>query len=151
MGRWGCDYCFSANPGQAVAPLAKIASSGEIARVFLAVKAVLAKVDSTPMLVFDEVDANIGGEVGREVGKQLALLAKNHQVFCITHLPQVATPAQAHFFVQKSQTASQTKIQIMPIHEDSKLREAEIARMLGDRSSKIALEHARELLNSSKL
>ena len=114
-------------------PLNKIASSGETARVMLALKTVLAESDATPLLVFDEVDANVGGEVGRAVGAELARLSAKHQVLCVTHLPQVASLAQNHFLVTKSQDDSSTRVEIGPIHIDREQRLGELARMLGDR------------------
>lgn len=141
-----CQFLFSANAGQDVLPLNKIASSGETARVMLALKAVLAQVDATPVLVFDEVDANVGGEIGAAVGRELRHLAGEHQVFCVTHLPQVAAQGKQHFVVSKVQSKQDTTVSIQPIHADAKLRETELARMLGDRKSKAAIEHARELL-----
>ena len=141
-----CRFLFAPNAGQPLLPLDKIASSGEIARVMLALKAVLARVDCTPVLVFDEVDANVGGEIGRAVGKELAALGARHQVFCVTHLPQVAALAPQHFVVTKEQTDQATHVAIDPIHADAKARLTEIARMLGDRSSKSARQHAAQLL-----
>lgn len=141
-----CLFLFSPNAGQDLLPLNKIASSGETARVMLALKAVLAQVDATPVLVFDEVDANVGGEIGAQVGRELAKLSGGHQVFCVTHLPQVAAQGQQHYVVAKKQSKSATVVTIKPIHETSSVRETELARMLGDRNSEAALSHARELL-----
>lgn len=143
-----CGFLFSANAGQDLLPLNKIASSGETARVMLALKAVLAEVDSTPVLVFDEVDANVGGEIGAVVGKELAALAAEHQVFCVTHLPQVASQATRHFVVSKEQGDKRTQVTIEPIHDDKDKRLEEIARMLGDRKSASARSHAKELLQA---
>ena len=126
--------------------LNKIASSGETARVMLALKTVLADVDQTPLLVFDEVDANVGGEVGRSVGTEMARIAESHQVFCVTHLPQVASLSKQQLLVEKVHKQSETSVSIEPIHGDEERRIAELARMLGDRNSKSALTHARELL-----
>lgn len=141
-----CSFLFAPNAGQSPLPLNKIASSGEIARVMLALKAVLAQVDGTPVLVFDEVDANVGGEIARKVGEELAQLGKTHQVFCITHLPQVAVTAGSHYLVQKDQTDSSTQISIRSLHPDRKERLDELARMLGDRNSAAARQHAESLL-----
>ncbi|MEM8868685.1 MAG: DNA repair protein RecN, partial [Verrucomicrobiota bacterium] len=143
-----CSFQFAPNAGQERLPLNKIASSGETARVMLALKTVLAETDSTPLLVFDEVDANVGGEVGRSVGAELARLAGQHQVFCVTHLPQVASLADSHFVVTKTQSDEATSVSIAPIHVDRSQRLAELARMLGDRSSASALAHAEELLGA---
>ncbi len=142
----GCRFLFSPNAGQSPAPLQKIASSGETARVMLALKTILAEVDRTPVLVFDEVDANVGGEVGRIVGRRMAELGRAHQVFCVTHLPQVASLAQSHLVVEKVQENGSTAVTIRPLHEEPAERIREIARMLGDREAKSARAHAEELL-----
>ncbi|WP_269540250.1 DNA repair protein RecN [Cerasicoccus fimbriatus] len=147
-GHSGCRFVFSPNAGQPLMPLNKIASSGETARVMLALKAVLAKADATALLVFDEVDANVGGEIGAAVGRELAALAGDHQVFCVTHLPQVAALARQHFLVEKGQDDSTTTVTICRIDEDKQRRESELARMLGDRDSKSARDHARQLMAS---
>ena len=103
--------------------------------------------DQTPILVFDEVDANVGGEIGAQVGRELALLARRHQVFCVTHLPQVAAQGHQHLEVRKNQTEDATTVSIHDIHDTPGTREQELARMLGDRQSASALTHARELLS----
>ena len=141
-----CEFLFSPNAGQDLLPLNKIASSGETARVMLALKTVLAEADATPLLVFDEVDANVGGEVGRAVGAELARLAKEHQVLCVTHLPQVASLGHNHLVVSKEQSQNATLVEIAPLAESREARLEEIARMLGDRKSASARAHAEELL-----
>ena len=141
-----CIFLFSPNVGQELLPLNKIASSGETARVMLALKAVLAEADATPLLVFDEVDANVGGEVGRAVGAELSRLAEKHQVLCVTHLPQVASLARNHFVVAKSQDDDSTSVEITRLGNSRDDRLEELARMLGDRKSESALAHAEELL-----
>ena len=141
-----CRFLFAPNVGQDSLELNKIASSGETARVMLALKTVLADVDQTPLLVFDEVDANVGGEVGRSVGTEMARIAESHQVLCVTHLPQVASLSKQQLLVEKVQKQAETSISIEPIHGDEERRIGELARMLGDRNSKSALTHARELL-----
>jgi DNA repair protein RecN (Recombination protein N) len=153
LGPHGADavrFLFCPNVGQDLLPLDQIASSGEAARVMLALKTVLAAVDRTPVLVFDEVDANVGGEIGAQVGRELAALGKGHQVFCVTHLPQVAALGHAHLVVTKTQDDKSTTVEIAPVHGKRKDRESELARMLGDRASKVALSHARELLDGAK-
>lgn len=142
-----CTFRFAPNAGQSLLPLNKIASSGETARVMLALKAVLAEADATPLLVFDEVDANVGGEIGRAVGAELARLASCHQVLCVTHLPQVASLAYNHFVVTKLQDEDSTTVSIEPIHQSRDARLSELARMLGDRSSNSARAHAEALLS----
>jgi DNA repair protein RecN (Recombination protein N) len=141
------EFLFQPNAGQDLLPLNKIASSGETARVMLALKTVLANADQTPVLVFDEVDSNIAGETGAQVGRELAALSARHQVFCVTHLPQVAAQGHHHFEVLKSQTDEDTTVTIHPLHTDPAAREAEIARMLGDRQGVTARTHARQLLS----
>ena len=143
-------FLFCPNAGHDLLPLDQIASSGEAARVMLALKTVLAAVDRTPVLVFDEVDANVGGEIGAQVGRELAALGGGHQVFCVTHLPQVAALGHAHLVVTKTQDARSTAVVIDAVHGRRKERESELARMLGDRSSKVALAHARELLDGAR-
>ena len=153
LGPHGADavrFLFCPNAGQDLLPLDQIASSGEAARVMLALKTVLAAVDRTPVLVFDEVDANVGGEIGAQVGRELAALGKGHQVFCVTHLPQVAALGHFHLVVTKTQDDKSTTVEIAPVHGKRKDRDSELARMLGDRASKVALSHARELLDGAK-
>ncbi len=140
------EFLFSPNVGEAPLPLSRIASSGELARVMLALKTVLADLDDVPVLVFDEVDANVGGEVGRIVGEKMAAIAKSHQVVCVTHLPQVAAQGNRHLVVTKDQSKDRAVVTIAPIEENRKARVSELARMLGDRTAKSALAHADELL-----
>jgi DNA repair protein RecN (Recombination protein N) len=143
------EFLFSPNVGEAPLPLNRIASSGELARVMLALKTVLADLDDVPVLVFDEVDANVGGEIGRVVGEKMALIARTHQVLCVTHLPQVAAQGNSHLVVVKDQTKDRAVVTIDPLHLDRKARVGELARMLGDRTAKSALAHAEELLKSA--
>ncbi len=146
FGDCGVEFLFSPNVGEAPLPLNRIASSGELARVMLALKAVLAEIDDVPLLVFDEVDANVGGEIGRIVGEKMADIAERHQVLCVTHLPQVAAQARNHLVVVKDQSGDRAAVEIETIHGNHKERVGELARMLGDRSAKSALAHAEELL-----
>jgi DNA repair protein RecN (Recombination protein N) len=130
-------------------PLKTIASSGEIARVMLAVKAVLAAHDSIPVLVFDEIDANIGGEVGRAVGQKMRRVAQNHQVISITHLPQAAVYGHQHFVVSKEVVKGRTKMRIEALTDAQRVDE--IARMLGGKGLTSVIEsHARELIASAR-
>jgi len=145
-GDCGCEFLFSPNVGEPALPLNRVASSGELARVMLALKTVLADLDGIPVLVFDEVDANVGGEIGGVVGEKLAEIGRNHQVLCVTHLPQVAACADAHLVVSKEQRKDRTVVSIEPIQANRKARVSELARMLGDRSAKSAIAHAEELL-----
>jgi DNA repair protein RecN (Recombination protein N) len=145
-GDCSAEFLFSPNVGEAPLPLNRVASSGELARVMLALKTVLADLDEVPLLVFDEVDANVGGEIGRVVGEKMAGIAKNHQVLCVTHLPQVAAQATCHLVVTKDQTKDRAVVTIDPIQESRNARVTELARMLGDSKAKSALAHAEELL-----
>ncbi len=151
-GPTGCDavsFGFAPNPGEARKPLREIASSGEISRVMLATKAVLARHDRIPVLVFDEVDANIGGEMGIAVGRKLAALAADHQVLCITHLPQVAVHGAAHFAVSKRVREGRTFTDVARL--DAPARVEEVARMLGGRDlTRVTLQHAKELLAAAQ-
>jgi len=144
-GDCGAEFLFSPNVGEAPLPLSRIASSGELARVMLALKTVLADLDHVPVLVFDEVDANVGGEIGRVVGQKMAEIARSHQVLCVTHLPQVAAQAANHFVVTKDQSKDRAEVSISPIHEHKKARISELARMLGGQSE-AARQHAEALL-----
>lgn len=144
-----CEFLFSPNVGEPPLPLSRIASSGELARVMLALKTILAGVDSIPVLVFDEVDSNVGGEIGRIVGARLAAIASRHQVLCVTHLPQVAASATTHLVVEKDQSGRRAAVSIRAIEGSRKGRVEELARMLGDRTAKSALKHAEELLGKA--
>ncbi|MFN9576386.1 MAG: DNA repair protein RecN [Gemmatimonadota bacterium] len=133
------------NAGHDERPLARVASGGELARVMLALKSVLARVDRVPTLVFDEVDAGIGGAVGLKVGDAMRALAATHQVFAITHLPQIAARAHHHVQVAKAAKGGVTTTDVAAVVGEA--REREIARMLGgDAESDVGRAHARELL-----
>ena len=143
------EFGFAPNVGEPMRPLRTIASSGEISRVMLATKAVLAGHDSIPVLVFDEIDANVGGEMGIAIGEKLAAVARNHQVLCITHLPQVAVYGTTHFVVAKDVHDGRTTTQIKSI--TGRDRVEEVARMLGGKDiTTVALKHAKEMLESRR-
>ena len=121
-----------------------IASSGEMSRIMLAIKSTLADEDAVPLLVFDEIDANVGGEIAQAVGIKMASLANNHQVIAITHLPQVASLANCHYAVSKEFSSDgRTRSRLCRIENDERI--SEIARMLGG-SSNSARQHAESLL-----
>ena len=126
------ELIFSPNPGEPLKPLRAIASSGEISRLMLAIKSALAAHDSIPLLIFDEIDANVGGEIAHAVGAKMRTLAEEHQVICITHLPQVAAAASSHFVVTKEVVGGRTLSQLREVK--GKARREEIARMLGGKS-----------------
>lgn len=137
------EFLFAPNPGEIERPLRSIASSGEISRVMLSIKTALTGVAGVPVLVFDEIDANVGGEIGAKVGSKMDEISHNRQVLCITHLPQVASRAAAHFSVRKDVVSGRTQTSLL--HVEGKARVEEIARMLGG-SSDSALKHAKALL-----
>ena len=138
------DFLFAPNPGEPERPLRAIASSGEISRVMLALKTSLAAQDSVPVLIFDEIDANVGGEIGAKVGAKMKELADSHQVFCITHLPQVAAAAAAQFMVSKDTTGERTRTSLISTAGAERI--SEIARMLGGQAES-ARKHAKALLS----
>jgi DNA repair protein RecN (Recombination protein N) len=141
------ELIFSPNPGEPLKPLRAIASSGEISRLMLAIKSALAAHDAIPLLVFDEIDTNVGGEIANAVGAKMQTLGRDHQVICITHLPQVAATASSHFVVTKDVMGGRT---FSNLHEiTGKARQEEIARMLGGKSDS-ALKLASSLLKEQR-
>lgn len=143
------EFYFSANPGEAVKPLARIASGGELSRVMLALRTVTASDATGKTLVFDEVDAGIGGEAAERVGAQLRRLSAEAQVLCVTHLPQIATCGTMHYLVRKIVRGGRTTATVVRL--DAEARAEEIARMMtGTRVSDTVLQTARELLKDDK-
>ena len=139
------ELIFSPNPGEPLKPLRSIASSGEISRLMLAIKSALAAQDAIPLLVFDEIDTNVGGEIAHAVGAKMKALADDHQVLCITHLAPVAAAASSHFVVTKEVVRGRTHSQLTEV--TGKARQEEIARMLGGKSES-ALQLAASLLKN---
>jgi DNA repair protein RecN (Recombination protein N) len=123
------EFLLSANAGEPLKPMSRVASGGELSRVMLALKSVLVDIDHVPVLIFDEIDTGVGGAVAATIGKRLRELGRYHQVLCITHLPQVASQAQHHFSVEKSEVNGRTVATVRSLTGMS--REGEIARMLG--------------------
>jgi len=143
------EFGFAPNAGEAMRPLRAIASSGEISRVMLAVKEILARHDQIPLLVFDEIDANVGGEIANAVGGKLGQVGESHQVIAITHLPQVAVFGTTHFAVSKEVREGRTFTGITPLEND--VRTEEVSRMLGGKDlTNVTLQHARELLDNAR-
>lgn len=140
------ELLFSPNPGEPLQPLRAIASSGEISRLMLAIKSALAAHDAIPLLVFDEIDTNVGGEIGHAVGAKMLTLGHDHQLICITHLPQVAAIASSHFVVTKDVARGRTFSNLREV--TGKSRQEEIARMLGGKSES-ALKLAASLLKQN--
>ena len=140
------DFQFGPNPGEPLKPLRQIASSGEISRVMLAVKSSLADQDATPLMVFDEIDANVGGEIARAVGDKMAVLGEQHQVISITHFPQVAAVAGQHFVVEKHVDQGRTTSSLHQVTGNDRIDE--LVRMLGGGDGKQATAMAKSLLKS---
>ena len=140
----GIDFQFGPNPGEPLKPLRQIASSGEISRVMLAVKSSLANQDATPLMVFDEIDANVGGEIARVVGDKMAVLGEQHQVISITHFPQVAAVAGQHFVVEKNVDDGRTTSSLTEVAGKDRINE--LVRMLGGGDGKQATAMAKALL-----
>jgi DNA repair protein RecN (Recombination protein N) len=139
------EFMFSANQGEEPKPLAKVASGGELSRLMLALKTLLAQKDQVGTVIFDEIDAGISGKAAEAVARKIRELAGHHQVFCITHLPQIASLADEHFLVQKSVAEGRTKTSIIPLSIEK--REHELARMLdGDSVSEETLAYVRTLM-----
>ena len=139
------EFLLSANPGVEPRSLARVASGGELSRVMLALKTALADVDRVPTLVFDEVDIGIGGGTARVVGERLRAVAAGRQVFCVTHLPQIASLAEVQYTVEKRVAAGRTRVRVRLLQQDERV--AEVARMLGGRTvTETTLRHAAELL-----
>jgi DNA repair protein RecN (Recombination protein N) len=143
------EFLFSANPGEEVKPLAKIISGGEMSRVMLALKTILASEDRIPTLIFDEVDAGIGGATIQAVAEKLALVARHHQVICVTHSPQIAAMADNHILLYKEQAGERTLTRGVMLPEEE--RRAELARMLdGAAIDDIGLQHVDSLLERAR-
>ncbi len=143
------EFMISTNPGEALRPLHMVASGGELSRIMLGLKTVLADKDSVGALIFDEIDAGISGKTAWKVSEKLGELSRRHQVLCITHLPQIAAMADTHFYIEKTaqEGITRTSVRLLTASE----RETEIARMLGgDGISEAALENARELIRRAK-
>lgn len=143
-----CEFLFSANPGEEPRPLAKVASGGELSRVMLALKAALAAVYDVPTLIFDEVDAGLGGRTAQAVAQKLRVLAATRQVICVTHLAQIAAAADQHILIDKVVEGDSTRVVLHTLTMATRVNE--LARMLDGTSSAATLEHAREMLASTQ-
>ena len=142
------EFCVALNVGHEARPLSRVASGGELSRVMLALKTILARLDRVPTLIFDEVDAGIGGRVGLQVGETMRRVASHHQVFAITHLPQIAARAHHHILVSKGARGGVTTADVAVMSGDARV--TEVARMLGgDPESELSRAHARELLDAA--
>ena len=143
------EFMASTNPGEPVKPITKIASTGEISRFTLALKCALSEVDNIPILIFDEIDIGVGGRSGETIGKKLWALARNHQVICVTHLPQIAAFADAHYNVHKEESDARTVSMLQPVEGDERTRE--IAVMLaGPQYTEVTLTDARVVMHRAQ-
>ncbi|MBE5882810.1 MAG: DNA repair protein RecN [Lachnospiraceae bacterium] len=143
------EFLISTNPGEAMKPLSQVASGGELSRIMLAIKTVLAGRDDIDTLIFDEIDAGISGKTAWKVSEQLDMVARNHQVICITHLPQIAAMADVHFVIEKSSTDATTITDIRYMENEESM--AELARLLGsDTLTSAALSNAREMKEQAR-
>jgi DNA repair protein RecN (Recombination protein N) len=139
-------FLFSANKGHALADMSKVASGGELSRLMLSIKSIIAEYTALPTIIFDEIDTGVSGEVANKVGQVMERLAQNLQVITITHLPQIAGKGKSHYFVYKDDTEATTKTRIKKLSDDERVQE--IAKMLsGDKPGESALQNARELLS----
>jgi DNA repair protein RecN (Recombination protein N) len=138
------EFMLSANPGEKLKPLRQVASGGEISRIMLALKAVFAGADKIPTLVFDEIDAGVGGHVARNVARKLHELAASHQTICITHIAQIAASAQRHYRVAKTEQKGRNITEVIEIGNQARIEE--IARLLDGSVSDVSAKHARALL-----
>jgi len=142
------EFFVSPNPGEELKPLAKIASGGEISRIMLALKSILAKTDRVETMIFDEIDVGIGGEVASVVGKSLKALASSHQVLVITHLQQIASQADHHFKVFKESVKGRTVTRIKRLNKEERVKE--VARMIsGEKVSQVTLRQAKEMITAT--
>ena len=147
----GCDsiqFAFSANPGEELRPLAKVASGGELSRVALAIKTVCSRNDGAQVMVFDEIDAGVGGHTARKVAENIARVAWKKQVLCITHLPQIASMADRHIHIEKKPVAERTQTFVRVLPETQRLQE--LARMIGgDPITAAGLDNAAEMVRTA--
>ena len=138
------EFVISTNPGEPERSLGQVASGGELSRIMLAIKTVLADSDDIPTLIFDEIDTGISGRTAQKVAEKLAVISRNHQVICITHLPQIASMADCHFEIKKSTDGSSTKTRITRLKEDDVV--TELARLLGGAQiTDAVIQNAREM------
>ena len=138
------EFMISTNPGEPQKSLEKIASGGELSRIMLAIKAILADKDQIDTLIFDEIDTGISGRTAQMVSEKMNALGRNHQIICITHLPQIAAMSDSHYLIEKSVSNQTTISTIRPLDQDESINE--LARMLGGvKITKMVLENAREM------
>lgn len=139
------EFMVAPNPGESLKPMIKIASGGELSRIMLALKSILAELDETPTMVFDEIDVGIGGRTAQAVAEKLLLIGQSRQVICVTHLPQIASLARRHFYIEKRVVGARTSVSVHEMTMDERIEE--LARMLGGAQvTDTTRQHAREML-----
>ncbi len=141
------EFLLSTNRGEPVKALSKVASGGELSRIMLSFKSVLADLDGIPTMVFDEIDSGISGQIGTALAVKMRQIAKNHQVLCITHLPQIAAYANQQYYVYKEESGEHTRSNAVLLDESQRARE--IARIMGSAGDAVALEHAQRLIDAA--
>ena len=148
----GCDkvqFCISTNPGEPLSPLEDIVSGGELSRIMLALKTVFVDKDEIPTVIFDEIDTGISGRIAQCVAEKMYLISKNHQIFCVTHLPQIASMADTNYLISKNVINDKTYTSIIKMNDGEK--QQEIARMIGGTEvTKLTLENSKEMINMAK-
>jgi DNA repair protein RecN (Recombination protein N) len=143
------EFMVSTNPGEPFKPLAKIASTGEVSRFMLALKSTFSKTDNIPILVFDEIDIGVGGRCGEVIGEKLWSLSKNRQVICITHLPQIAVFADAHFNIRKNISGSRTTTNLESLQGEALIQELAVM-LVGSHYTEASIKSVRELMQKAK-
>ncbi len=144
------EFLISANPGEALKPLVKIASGGEMSRIMLAIKSVLADSDPVETMIFDEIDTGVSGRAAQRIAEKICMLAKNHQILCITHLAQIASMADVHFYIEKTSDEEHTRTTVTPLLEAE--RKQELARIIGGvMITDLTLQAAQEMLDMATL
>ena len=144
------EFMISTNPGEPVKPLGKVASGGELSRIMLAIKTVMAESDNIETLIFDEIDSGISGRTAQMVSEKMNTLGKNHQIICITHLPQIAAMADSHYLIEKSVEDQNTYSRIYELSQEASIKE--LARMLGGvKITDTVIESAREMKEMARM
>ena len=148
----GCDnveFMISANPGESLKPLAKIASGGEMSRIMLAIKSVLSDSDKVETMIFDEIDTGVSGRAAQKIAEKMGMLAKKRQILCITHLAQIAAMADRHYIIEKNSDEGSTRTTVRPIEGEERIQE--LARIIGGVVvTELTLSAAREMLDMAE-
>jgi len=143
------EFIISTNLGEPLKPLSKIASGGEMSRIMLAFKTILADVDNIPALIFDEIDTGISGRTAQIIGERLYDISNHHQIICITHLPQIAAMADQHYLIEKIEKGNNVKTTVEKLNKSRQIKE--IGRLLGGELTDITIKHSEEMINQAHL